>query len=124
MEKQIAKLGGTVEDMKVLKAKTSKKKKRSRNDDSEDDDANADGLLVVKKVHEWGSKEQPLPDIHLNEATKSRHAKKIRIDGSSAGANKKTVFNDDGDEIICHMSKFGWTIRSLDTFPPYAAVFG
>eukprot|EP00970_Alexandrium_tamarense_P018634 scaffold13357_cov194-Alexandrium_tamarense.AAC.11 len=117
LEKQIAKLGGTVEDMEVLKAKTSKKKKRSRNDDSEDDDANADGLLVVKKVHEWGSKEQPLPDIHLNEATKSRHAKKIRIDGSSAGANKKTVFNDDGDaeEDMLHVEELAEPAVVSDT---------
>ncbi|KAL7544050.1 hypothetical protein ACHAXR_013489 [Thalassiosira sp. AJA248-18] len=28
---------------------------------------------------------------------KSRHEKKIRIDGSSTGANQKIVFNDDGD---------------------------
>jgi ATP-dependent RNA helicase DDX10/DBP4 len=117
LEKQIAKLGGTVEDMEVLKAKTSKKKKRSRNDDIEDDDANADGLLVVKKVHEWGSKEQPLPDIHLNEATKSRHAKKIRIDGSSAGANKKTVFNDDGDaeEDMLHVEELAEPAVVSDT---------
>ena len=33
----------------------------------------------------------------MNEVSKSRHAKKIRIDGSSVGANQKIVFNDDGE---------------------------
>ena len=75
---------------------SSRKEKRSRDSDDSDDD-NDDGLLVVKQVHEWGDKSEPLPDIHLNEASKSRHAKKIRVDGSSVGANKKIVFDDDGE---------------------------
>ncbi len=94
LEKKMAKLGKKV-PADSGKA-SSRKEKRSRDsDDSEDD--NDDGLLVVKQVHEWGDKSEPLPDIQLNEASKSRHVKKIRVDGSSVGANKKIVFDDDGE---------------------------
>ena len=110
LEKKIAKLGSSKSGAAaaVMKLKAGKDKKRSRDesdsDDDEEDDKNS-GLLVVKKVHEWGDKSQqePLPQVHLNEASKSRHAKKIRIDGSSTGANQKIVFNDDGsaeDDMI------------------------
>lgn len=109
LEKKIAKLGDKGEGGKKAAAAAQKaleksrgKKKRARDeDDSSDDDDGGDdnngGLLVVKQVHEWGDKSQPLPQVHLNEASKSRHEKKIRIDGSSTGANQKIVFNDDGD---------------------------
>ncbi len=94
LEKKMAKLGKKV-SADSGKA-SSRKEKRSRDsDDSEDD--NDDGLLVVKQVHEWGDKSEPLPDVQLNEASKSRHVKKIRVDGSSVGANKKIVFDDDGE---------------------------
>ena len=111
LEKKIAKLGKSKSGAAaaIEKLKAGKDKKRSRDesdsdDDEEEDDKNS-GLLVVKKVHEWGDKSQqePLPQVHLNEASKSRHAKKIRIDGSSTGANQKIVFNDDGsveDDMI------------------------
>eukprot|EP00577_Skeletonema_sp_RCC1716_P005619 CAMPEP_0113413344 /NCGR_PEP_ID=MMETSP0013_2-20120614/23375_1 /TAXON_ID=2843 ORGANISM="Skeletonema costatum, Strain 1716" /NCGR_SAMPLE_ID=MMETSP0013_2 /ASSEMBLY_ACC=CAM_ASM_000158 /LENGTH=794 /DNA_ID=CAMNT_0000300011 /DNA_START=99 /DNA_END=2483 /DNA_ORIENTATION=+ /assembly_acc=CAM_ASM_000158 len=94
LEKKMAKLGKktTADSGKA----SSRKEKRARDSDDSDDD-NDDGLLVVKQVHEWGDKSEPLPDIHLNEASKSRHVKKIRVDGSSVGANKKIVFNDDGE---------------------------
>jgi ATP-dependent RNA helicase DDX10/DBP4 len=95
LEKKIAKLGGkTLADSG---AAASRKEKRSRESDDDSDDDNDDGLLVVKQVHEWGDKSEPLPDVQLNEASKSRHVKKIRVDGSSVGANKKIVFNDDGE---------------------------
>jgi ATP-dependent RNA helicase DDX10/DBP4 len=96
LEKKIAKLGGktTADSGKAA----SRKEKRSRDSDDDSDEDNDDGLLVVKQVHEWGDKSsEPLPDAHLNEASKSRHVKKIRIDGSSVGANKKIVFDDDGE---------------------------
>ena len=111
LEKKIAKLGNKGREAvegddaveKTLKQSRKEKKKLARgeggnseeDDDSSDD--NDDGLLVVKQVHEWGERSQPLPQVHLNEASKSRHAKKIRIDGSSTGANQKIVFNEDGD---------------------------
>jgi ATP-dependent RNA helicase DDX10/DBP4 len=104
LEKKLAKLGG-----KACAQKLPSKKKRSRDDSDSDDDSQEDdnGLLVVKQTHEWGKKMQPLPEVHLNEASKSRHAKKIRIDGSSAGANQKIVFNDDGneDDGMLHVDK-------------------
>ena len=39
-----------------------------------------------------------MPDVDLNQVTKSRKSKKIRLDGSTSGVNKKIVFNDDGEE--------------------------
>jgi hypothetical protein len=60
----------------------------------------------VKKVHNWGDESSSssssssvnnIPQINLHEASKSRHLKKIRIDGSTTGINQKIVFNDDGD---------------------------
>lgn len=95
LEKKLAKLGRK-SSAESGKTASSRKEKRSRDSDDSDDD-NDDGLLVVKKVHEWGDKSEPLPDAHMNEVSKSRHAKKIRIDGSSVGANQKIVFNDDGE---------------------------
>ena len=95
LEKKLAKLGRK-SSAESGKTASSRKEKRSRDSDDSDDD-NDDGLLVVKKVHEWGDKSEPLPDAHVNEVSKSRHAKKIRIDGSSVGANQKIVFNDDGE---------------------------
>mmetsp|Transcript_13353 Transcript_13353/g.28650 ORF Transcript_13353/g.28650 Transcript_13353/m.28650 type:complete len:730 (+) Transcript_13353:881-3070(+) len=98
LEKKIAKLGSG-EAMKKLQKE--KKKKRARDDDDDDSDADKDddneGLLVVKQVHEWGDEASALPQVRLNEASKSRHAKKIRVDGSSTGINNKIVFDDDGD---------------------------
>lgn len=96
LEKKLAKLGGKTSSEELA---SKLKKKRSRDDsDSDDDSKDEGGLLVVKQTHEWGKKAQPLPEVHINEASKSRHAKKIRIDGSSTGANQRVVFNDDGDE--------------------------
>lgn len=98
LQKKIEKLGGKATDIEALKSKSGEKKRLRDDEDSDDNEDDEDGLLVVKQVHDWGRKSEPLPDAHVNEASKSRHAKKIRIDGSSTGANKKIVFNDDGDE--------------------------
>lgn len=98
LEKRIAKLGSGSEAAEKALKLASKEKKRSRDeDDSDDDQENFESLLKVKKVHEWGDKSEPLPEVYLNEATQSRHAKKIRVAGSSMGANQKILFNDDGD---------------------------
>ena len=51
-----------------------------------------------ERVLEADGDDDGLPDIDLHEVSKPRHPKKIRIDGSSSGTNKKIVFNDDGDE--------------------------
>jgi ATP-dependent RNA helicase DDX10/DBP4 len=42
--------------------------------------------------------DEPLPDVNLNEVSKSRHPKKIRIQGSNSAGSKRIVFNDDGEE--------------------------
>ena len=106
LEKKIAKLGGTTSDI-TKRNKTKHSRDESDSDDDDNDGKNGAGLLVVKQVHEWGNKAQPLPEFHLNEASKSRHAKKIRIDGSSTGANHKIVFDDDGDveDDMVHVEK-------------------
>ena len=105
LEKKIAELGGSDSKAakKILDKSKKKDKKRRRNEDDSDDDGGEDaddGLLVVKKVHEWGDRSQAedLPEVDLHRASKSRHSKKIRIDGSSSGANQKIRFDDDGDE--------------------------
>ena len=111
--KKINKLGsgsGGGEDTSMMKKKQQVKLKRSSSSD-EDSDDNTDNdnpntntdLLVVKKVHNWGDESSSsssvnnIPQINLHEASKSRHLKKIRIDGSTTGINQKIVFNDDGD---------------------------
>ena len=72
--------------------------KRARDEEVADIE---DELLVVKAKHTWNkpddNEHEKLPDPHLHEATKSRHPKKIRIDGSN-GENKRIVFDDDGEE--------------------------
>ncbi len=120
--KKISKLGGGAaagEDDDGGGKKRTEKDDMERNDDDDDDDDDEDsedddddaGLLVVKKVHEWGgdgggssdgrtassSPPAPLPLVNLNEASKSRHSKKIRIDGSTAGVNQRIVFDDHGE---------------------------
>ena len=106
LEKKLAKMG---KSSSAIDSKLDTKKRPRDESDSDDDDSNKDedGLLVVKQTHEWGAKTQPqpLPEVHINAATKSRHAKKIRIDGSSTGVNQKIVFNDDGEkeEEIMHV---------------------
>ena len=105
LEKKLAKMGKLAS---AIDSKLDTKKRPRDESDSDDDDSNKDedGLLVVKQTHEWGAKTQPqpLPEVHINAATKSRHAKKIRIDGSSAGVNQKIVFNDDGEKESFHPS--------------------
>jgi len=111
LEKKIAKLktsgGGKKNAEETLKKLSeAKRNKRPRESEGSSDESDGDGdddkgLLVVKQVHEWGEREPsaspPLPRVRLDEASRSRHAKKIRVDGSSVGVNQKIVFDDDGD---------------------------
>ena len=102
--KKINKLGsGGGEDTSEMKKKQQGKRTSSSDEDSDDntdDDNNTNtDLLVVKKVHNWGDESSTvnnIPQINLHEASKSRHLKKIRIDGSTTGINQKIVFTDDG----------------------------
>ncbi len=103
--KKMNTLGQKGEKKKIVEKglKSTRDKERTRVDENDsqsdiDGDKLDESLLVVKTVHEWGEKlPHPLPEINLNQASKSRHAKKIRIDGSSAGTNHRIVFNDEGD---------------------------
>jgi ATP-dependent RNA helicase DDX10/DBP4 len=67
-------------------------KKRERQNDE-------DELLVVKQQHvsEHSNDDAALIHTGLNEVSNPRQAKKIRVDGSSAG-NKHVLFDDDGEE--------------------------
>ena len=109
LAKKIAKLGnsGSV-DGSMLAAKSSDKKRKGRSDDasSSDDD---DDLLVVKSRHgpldEHVNQERQSGDttssteyFSINEVSKSRHTKKIRVESSASNKNKHIVFDDDGTE--------------------------
>lgn len=102
--KKINKLGsGGGEDTSKIKKKQQGKRSSSSDEDSDDntdDDNNTNAdLLIVKKVHNWGDESNSvnnIPQINLHEASKSRHLKKIRVDGSTTGINQKIVFTDDG----------------------------
>lgn len=97
--KKINKLNsGGGEDTSEIKKKHQSKRLSSSDEDS-DNNTDDDNLLVVKKVHNWGDESNSvnnIPQINLHEASKSRHLKKIRIDGSTTGINQKIVFTDEG----------------------------
>jgi ATP-dependent RNA helicase DDX10/DBP4 len=58
-----------------------------------------DDLMVVKRKHNPDSDDdEKLPAIDVGAVSKSRHAKKIRIDGGT-GENKRVKFDDDGEEV-------------------------
>ena len=122
LEKRIAKLGKSADKEALKNAHTKKRKKKPDrdSDDSSDDGSDDDNqdLLAVKQVHEWGDKAsspQPLPDIRLDQVSKSRHAKKIRVDGSSTGANKKIVFDDEGHTQEGMIGEIGSAVPSVST---------
>ena len=70
--------------------------KRKRHEDEDDDD----DILVMKKRHDWNEdEEEDLPEFDVNQVSKSRSDKRMRIDGAN-GNNKRTVFNDDGEEEV------------------------
>ena len=58
-----------------------------------------DDLMVVKRKHNPDSDDdEKLPAIDVGAVSKSRHAKKIRIDVGT-GENKRVKFDDDGEEV-------------------------
>ena len=58
-----------------------------------------DDLMVVKRKHNADSDdEEKLPTVDVGAVSKSRHAKKIRIEGGT-GENKRIKFDDDGEEV-------------------------
>ena len=77
LAKKIAKLGGTVDG-----------------DDNDESSEEEDTLLVSKG--QPNIDEEDLPETNVNEVTRSRKTKKIRVDGRSA-VNSRIVFNDDGE---------------------------
>jgi ATP-dependent RNA helicase DDX10/DBP4 len=94
LAKKIAKLGSG--DASAL---SSKKRKSKDEENSSDDDMN--GLLVVKARHEPESNDtSPIEvpdDYDIHQVAKSRHAKKIRVEGSTSNENKHVVFGEDGE---------------------------
>ncbi|KAI2513355.1 DUF4217 [Fragilaria crotonensis] len=62
-------------------------------------DKEEDDLMVVKRKHDLDSDDdEKLPVIDVGAVSKSRHAKKIRIEGGT-GENKRVKFDDDGEEV-------------------------
>lgn len=84
LEKRVAKLG------------QQPAKKRELEVEEEEDD-----LMVFKRKHspddDNDDEEKALPDVGVHEVTKSRHAKRIRVDGGT-GENTRIKFDDDGEE--------------------------
>lgn len=68
-------------------------------DSDDDDEAESDDELLVSRTKassdDDGSDE--LPDAGIHAVSKSRHPKKIQVEGSHS-ANKHVVFNDEGEE--------------------------
>ena len=100
LQKRIAKLGSKA--LEKRKYSQTEGKNINDNESSDDDD---DDLLRVKTKHEWGKDKEENDEEnddemeHINEQlTKGRTKKRIRIEGSSTGQNKRIVFNDDGEE--------------------------
>ena len=61
-------------------------------------------MLVIKDKNDNAFEDEgELPTFDLDQVTQSRKKKKMRIDGSSTGLNKKTIFDDDGEEISEHI---------------------
>jgi ATP-dependent RNA helicase DDX10/DBP4 len=101
LRKKLEKLGKTADD-----GNASSKRKRG---EEEDDD-----ILVMKKQHDWNEVDDNtnLPQVDVNQVSKSRSEKRIRVDGAN-GENKHIVFNDDGEEreddmrLVLKQSPFG-----------------
>ena len=97
LAKKIAKLGGG--DASALSGSSKKRKSNDEDDDEDSSDDDMNGLLVVKARHEPESNETiTVPDDYdIHQVAKSRHAKKIRVEGSTSNQNKHVVFGDDGE---------------------------
>ena len=67
--------------------------------DQDQDDDNDDDDVIVKKTSTWNdnddSEEDDLPNSGVDHVSKSRHPKRIRVDGATVN-NKHIVFDDDG----------------------------
>lgn len=102
LRKKLEKLGKTPQD-----DTTSSKRKRVEEEDDDD-------ILVMKKKHDWNVEDDDtnLPQVDVNQVSKSRSEKRIRVDGAN-GENKRIVFNDDGEErednmrLVLNQSAFG-----------------
>ena len=111
LAKKISKLGGST-------SSTTKNPKidSEKDDDDEDDDDGDDDLLVLKARHEPESSsphersrvegeranhkdDNSQPVFSLHEVSKSRHAKTIRLEGSTSQQNRHVVFDDNGEEL-------------------------
>jgi ATP-dependent RNA helicase DDX10/DBP4 len=101
LQRKMAKLGSNLSTAEILSDKLSKAKRGNKDEsNSEDDDSDADDLLVpkVKTTANSDGESDDLPDVNINEVTKSR--KKIKLNGSAAGMmNQHIVFNDDSENL-------------------------
>eukprot|EP00557_Chaetoceros_sp_GSL56_P000240 CAMPEP_0176501236 /NCGR_PEP_ID=MMETSP0200_2-20121128/14048_1 /TAXON_ID=947934 /ORGANISM="Chaetoceros sp., Strain GSL56" /LENGTH=778 /DNA_ID=CAMNT_0017900099 /DNA_START=31 /DNA_END=2367 /DNA_ORIENTATION=+ len=88
LRKKLEKIGKAADD-----GNSSSKRKRAEDEDE-------DEILVMKKQRDWNKDEddaEELPLVDVNQVSKSRSEKRIRVDGAN-GENKHIVFNDDGEE--------------------------
>eukprot|EP00816_Leptocylindrus_hargravesii_P005929 CAMPEP_0196811982 /NCGR_PEP_ID=MMETSP1362-20130617/20171_1 /TAXON_ID=163516 /ORGANISM="Leptocylindrus danicus, Strain CCMP1856" /LENGTH=775 /DNA_ID=CAMNT_0042187397 /DNA_START=43 /DNA_END=2367 /DNA_ORIENTATION=- len=102
LKKRLEKYG---EESKKKKDLLAKEAQDGDNDNDDDDD---NGGLLIKKKHTWNDNEDydnnnndtddgPLPYVEMNAAT-NRPKKRIRVEAGSNGANKRTTFDENGEE--------------------------
>lgn len=96
LAKKLEKMGKSAAAAAV--SKQSGKRSAEGEEDSEEDESD-DDLLVSKAKTSDSDVDADLPDPGIHQVSKSRHAKKIVVDGgSSLGTRKHIKFNDDGEE--------------------------
>jgi len=94
MAKRLRNLGKSDAEVETATQQFLGKKKEQEEDDSDED------VIVSKRREAWDDDRNtlPLPDVGLHEVSRSRHPKKIRIDGSNV-PNKRTRFDEDGKAL-------------------------
>lgn len=102
LSKKLQRMGKGKEEVEQAIKKSSRQTAHASDDGNDDDDENDDeDILVSRSTQHWRetNDDDPelLPHAHLNEVTKPRKSKKIRIEGSSL-PNKRITFNDEGEE--------------------------
>ena len=88
LAKKLKKMGKSEDEVKEELAKRSSKEEGADSDDE---------ILVSKRRQSFGNDEvSNLPDVRIDEVSRSRQSKKIRIDGSNV-TNTRIVFNEKGE---------------------------
>mmetsp|Transcript_11672 Transcript_11672/g.33606 ORF Transcript_11672/g.33606 Transcript_11672/m.33606 type:complete len:768 (+) Transcript_11672:115-2418(+) len=103
-EKLAKKVGKLNAEAITLKKK--QKKRKAQSDSSSDEDGDDDDLLVVKAQHapavgdvDVDNDDEDNIAYDINQVSKSRKAKKIRVNGSTSEQNTRILFDDDGEVV-------------------------